>query len=264
MSERRDLRSVRTHTGGTNMVSVVPHLRLSWGGTIGIPDAEIWTNTLKWANDQSLAPTRAGLAGAAAAAAAPLKTWFETGSTGIASYAKLRWVKLNYVLANGLQRDSDTVVYDLPTPGSGGISMAQGGPLWIQSYALTLRTGISRGRGHAGRIFPPVCGPTTFEGYTGYLPATAASAMALNFGTCIRDIRNAMNAALGLEQPPFLNEGVAYDLVVISASKTGDNRPPQSNEVVSVVCDRVPDIQHRRSNRLPRAEGTTVVIADIP
>jgi hypothetical protein len=245
------------------MVSVVPHLRLSWGGSLGTPAAEIWTNTLKWANDQSLAPTRDALVGAVAAAAVPLKTWFSSLNARISPQAKMNWVKLNYIQGNGLQRDTDTVVFDV-VPGAPGGAATDQAP-WIQSYALTLRTGLSRGRGHAGRIFPPACGnPADYSGSTGYVARNIADYMALEFGTCIRDVRNAMNGALGLEQPPFLNEGVAYDLVVISASKTGDNRPPQSNEVVSVVCDRVPDIQHRRSNRLARAEGNTVVIADIP
>lgn len=245
------------------MTTVVPHVRLSWGGVLGNPAAEIWTNTLKWANDQSLAPTRAALVGAAAAVAVPLMDWFVKPASQISNAAHLNWVKLNYVNANGKQRDTDTVIFDIP-PGVIGLDMP-GRPVWIQSYALTLRTGLSRGRGHAGRIFPPACGNNQmFDPATGYTTDVAASGMALSFGTAIRDIRNAMNAALGLEQPPFLNEGVAYDLVVISASATGDTRPPQSNEVVSVVCDRVPDIQHRRSNRLARSEGTTVVIADIP
>jgi hypothetical protein len=218
---------------------------------------------LKWANDQSLAPTREGLVGAAEAVATPLRTWFGAAGARIGPNAHLEWIKLNYIEANGLQRDTDTVIFDV-VPSEPGMTSGVS-PIWIQSYALTLRTGLSRGRGHAGRIFPPNAGlPSDFDGASGYLAAGTATAMATAFGTCIRDIRNAMNAALGLEQPPFLNEGVAYDLVVISASKTGDTRPPQSNEVVSVVCDRVPDVQHRRSNRLARAEGATIVIADIP
>jgi hypothetical protein len=193
-----------------------------------------------------------------------LSNWFDGADAQISSHAHLDWVKLNYILADGRQRDTDTVVFDV-VPAVNGGHVTPSGAYWISSYALTLRTGISRGRGHAGRIFPPANGePGAYSGATGYLLEASASTMALSFGTCIRDVRNAMNAALGLEQPPFLNEGVAYDLVVISASQTGDARPPQSNEVVSVVCDRVPDIQHRRSNRLARAEGTTVVIADIP
>jgi len=238
------------------MATVVPHIRLSWGGTLGTPDAEIWTNTLKWANDQSTTPTRASLEDAAAAVAVPLTTWFTSTESMISNAAKLRWVKLNFILSNGRQRDTDTVTFDLPTPAQGLTKTAN--PLWVQSYALTLRTGLSRGRGHAGRIFPPACGDNTmYDIGLGYLNAGSASAMALKFGTCIRDIRDTMN--------PLLDPvGNAYDLVIISASQTGDTRPPQSNEVVSVVCDRVPDIQHRRTNRLPRAEGNTVVIADIP
>lgn len=245
------------------MATVVPHLRLSWGGTLGVPAAEIWTNTLKWANDQTLAPTRAALVGAVAAVAAPLSAWFTSTEAEIHNTCKLTWIKLNYIQANGLQRDTDTVLYELAPAVAGG--SAEAGQHWIATYAITLRTGLSRGRGHAGRIYPPQTGrPSTFTAATGYLATGSADDMALKFGTVIRDIRDAMNAALGLEQPPFLNEGVAYDAVVISASQTGDARPPQSNEIVSVVVDRVPDIQHRRTNRLPRSEGATVVIADIP
>jgi len=238
------------------MVAVVPHLRLSWGGTLGVPAAEIWTNTLKWANDGTSEPTRASLVDAAAAVAVPLAAWFTSSEAEIHNTCKLTWIKLNYIQADGRQRDTDTVMFE-PSPAVAGGS-ADAGQHWIATYAITLRTGLSRGRGHAGRIYPPQCGkPSTFTASTGYLISGSADAMALKFGTAIRDIRDAMNPALD----PV---GNAFDLVVISASKTGDTRPPQSNEVVSVVVDRVPDIQHRRTNRLPRAEGATVVIADIP
>jgi len=238
------------------MTAVVPHLRLSWGGTLGAPAAEVWTNSLKWANDQSETPTRDSLVAAAAAAAVPLKTWFGSSDATISPSAKLTWVKLNYIQADGKQRDQETVQFDVTPAKAGGFSAKSA--LWIQSYAITLRTGLTRGRGHAGRIYPPAVGdPQWFDGDTGYLSALAAGGMALAFGTAIRDIRNAINGVI----LPVQN---AYDAVVISASKTGDARPPQSNEIVSVVCDRVPDIQHRRSNRLPRSESTTYVIADIP
>lgn len=263
MLGRRDLRGERTHTGGSNVTTVIPHLRLSWGGTIGEPAAEIWTNTLKWANDQSVEPTTAALERACTAVKAPLVAWFTSTQAQISAVAKLTWIKLNYIQTDGRQRDVNTVVEDVT--GVAGNVTTVNSPIWVQSYALTLRTGLKRGRGHAGRIFPPVCGlPSNYFAAGGYLMPTAADAMALKFGTCIRDVRNAMNAALGLEQPPFLTEGPAYDAVVISASQTGDARPPQSNEIVSVVCDRVPDIQHRRTNRLPRSEGATVIISAIP
>lgn len=239
------------------MVSVVPHLRLSWGGTLGVPAAEIWTNTVKWANDQSVVPSRTQLVAGAAAAAVPLKAWMLASTSEIHNTCKLQWIKLNYIEANGLQRDNDTVIFDVVPEQAG--SSADAGQLWITTYALTLRTGLTRGRGHAGRIFPPQAGkPSNYAAATGYLAAASANAMALGFGTCIRNIRDAINPAMGM-----VGEA-AYDAVVISISKDGDTRPPQSNEIVSVVCDRVPDIQHRRSNRLPRSEGTTTVIATIP
>jgi hypothetical protein len=238
------------------MATVVPHIRMSWGGTLASGE-EIWTNTLNWANDQSTTPTRESLANAAEAVSVPLGVWLNSAEAQICGLVNLEWVKLNYILGNGRQRDTDTVQFDYVPPVTGTLSF-NAAPIWVQSYALTLRTGLSRGRGHAGRIFPPMCGkPESFVGGTGYLTKSVADGMALKFGTAIRDIRDAMNPML---QPV----GNAYDLVVISVSQTGDTRPPQSNEVVSVVCDRVPDIQHRRSNRLPRSEGNTVVIADIP
>jgi hypothetical protein len=239
------------------MATVVPHLRLSWGGTLGVPEAEIWTNTVKWANDQSVVPSRDQLVLGAAAAAVPLKAWMAATTSEIHNTVKLTWIKLNYIEANGLQRDNDTVLFDVVPPQAGSNGLP--GALWIQSCAITLRTGLSRGRGHAGRIYPPMVGKnTSIDASTGYFTAAAATAMALAFGTCIRNTRNAMNAAMGMV------DGAAYDAVVISASQTGDARPPQSNEIISTVCDRVPDIQHRRTNRLPRAEGTTTIIAAIP
>lgn len=138
------------------MVAVVPHLRLSWGGTLGVPPVEIWTNTLKWANDQSQAPDAGALESALLAIKAPLTTWFKSSAAQIGLNAALTWIKLNYIQANGLQRDVNTVQQDVTA--TVGATTFVNSPIWIQSYALTLRTGLKRGRGHAGRIFPPNCG----------------------------------------------------------------------------------------------------------
>lgn len=228
-----------------------PHLRLSFGGSLGDSKLDIWTNTLKW-HVLGTPPNRELLVEAAAQCVPGISNWFQRPATKISSNAHLEWIKLNWIDADGKQRDTDTVLFDLLAPVSGNDS--QFIPPWYQTFAITLRTRVSRGRGHSGRIFPPM---VVFNAQAGapYTSTGIATAMADSFVTMVRDVRTAMGVV-------WQDEGVGVpDLSVISVgSTTAPVRPALWTPVIAAVCDRVPDVQHRRTNRVPRAEGDTVII----
>lgn len=231
--------------------SYVPHLRLSFGGTLGDSVQEIWSNTVRF-NVIGTPPTREQLETACNALVPVTKAWFQSQSAKIHAEAKLTWIKLNWVGADGKQRDSETVLADVVPPASGqDLTPA---PPYYQTFAITLRTRVSRGRGHSGRIFPPMVALNAVSG-TPYTTAAAATGMATTFIQFLRDARFAMgevwqDQGVGLPDPAVFSAG----------STTAPVRAPLMNLIISAVVDRVPDVQHRRTNRVPRSEGNTVLL----
>jgi hypothetical protein len=238
-------------TLGDMATTYTPHLRLSFGGTLGSTVPEQWSNTLRF-HVVGNEPTRDQLVNACAATIQGLTSWFRSSGARHSSQAHLAWVKLNWIGADGRQRDADTVQFDLLVPADGYDN--QFIPPYYQTFAITLRTRTSRGRGHSGRIFPPMVtyGP---ELGTPYATPQMATAMATAFVTMIREIRSAMALT-------WQDSGVGLpDLAVMSAGdSTRPNRPALWTPVIAAVVDRTPDVQHRRTNRVPRAEGTTVLL----
>lgn len=230
----------------------VPHLRLAWGGTLGSTTPEIWTNTVKWNLVGGVPPTRDQLVTACDAVEAPLKAWFQGQQTGISNQAVISWAKLNWILADGKQRDQDTVQNDFAPPVRGGVSGSA--PPFYQTQAITLRTRVSRGRGHSGRIFPPMVSFAAEDGGP-YATSVSVSQQASSFITCLRALRDAMGLSW-LDAGP----GVPDPAVFSVGSNTGTVRAPLMTPIISAVCDRVPDVQHRRTNRVPRLEGTTTLL----
>jgi hypothetical protein len=130
-----------------------PHIRVTFGGTIGTTTTETWSNTIRFYS-LNFVPTLAQLQAAADALETPVKSWFTASLSGIASTAKLSWIKVAWINADGKQRDQSTIIREFtPAAGGGGSTTS---PPWYQTVALTFRTRIKRGRAHAGRIFPPV------------------------------------------------------------------------------------------------------------
>lgn len=225
---------------------VLPHIRLSWGGTLGDAAQDVWSNALNWEIPGGTAASAAELEAIAAAVAPFVKTFVTGMPFDVSPAVAIRWVKAVWVLNTGKQRDQNTAIFDLPAAGR-GIGSAK---IWEQTYALTLRTALKRGRGHAGRIFPPISGPQP-TGQSPYAALEFATDAAATYAAGIKAMRQAISDAL--EGPRVAN------LVVVSrGSET--NPDPLLTTVTGVVMDRVADIQHRRVNRVARAEGALASI----
>jgi hypothetical protein len=231
-----------TSPGGHNSaISWLPHVRVAWGGQLGT-SGEIWTSSLKWLYaDDAFAPAGIVLDNILDVAQTRIGNWFADAANGISSFAHMGWVKANWILASGLQAAGDTHYKEFG-PVSGQV--ASNNPPFYQTYALTLRSGLTRGRAHSGRIFPPMVGfPTAADGYCAAAQATTA---ATSFATMLSQA-NADISGLGP------NPGV---FSILSPGNTTKGQAPTSQFITGVVMDRVADVQHRRTNHLARQEGT--------
>lgn len=224
-----------------------PHLRISFGGTIGDTSVgEIWSNTIRYVLAGQAAPSANTLQTVADNVAAPLSAWFSSAAALISSVANLTYVKATWVLDTGKQRDSNTAQHEYAAPGpTGGHSF---NPIWEQSYVITLRSGLKRGRGHAGRIYPPLSGngPT---GVTPYCSAADATGMAHAFALGMTQIATAISNVV---EPGGPTGGFA----VVSPGSRNAGTLPLYQYIQTVVVDRVADIMHSRTNRVKRLEGT--------
>lgn len=224
----------------------VPHLKLSFGGTIGQPEVEQWSNTVRFDTGGFDVPE--GNIDAALGAIRPIvETWFRSPDTSISAVARLKWLKLNWILANGRQRSVNT--HQVDTLANGG----EGGAVhWYQTLALTMRTDLQRGRGHAGRIFPPVV--VAFpEGNSPYIAAVKADKMAASWAATLSALATSLGSNLGGGEGTFV--GVWPVVASPGESDPTSFQGPLMNRITRVVVDRVGDVQHRRTAQIPRLEG---------
>lgn len=232
----------------------LPHVRLAFGGTLGTQGFETWSNTLRFMEGDGLEPTRDSLVTTAAALQTPLSTWIGAAGSLIGSSAKMTWIKLNFIKSDGKQRDVDTVLHQWAGMNGG---VASSGAPWYQTYALTHRTPAQRGRAHAGRIFPPVVSAYVTPGEP-YVSTTIANGMATSWATCINSVRGVLNSNLG---------GAVTKMWFPVVMSPGDTDKPGAaatcvyQPITGVVADRVPDVQHRRTKQVPRAEGAVQAVA---
>lgn len=241
------------------MATYLRHLKFQFGGTIGNPDVEIWSNTVNFVARSDDDPTQpsadfssAQLDAALGALNAPLQAWFNSADAQISSVAELTWAKLNQIEANGKQRDLNTHRIDTGVvPGGSNLNVP-----WYQTYALTMRTSRSRGRGHAGRIFPPLV-TAGLEGGGPYATAANVNRMATAFSAFLTAASTVIHNARGAGDVTPV-----YPVVASAASnRIGDTNGPANVRVERIVVDRVPDVQHRRTNGVPRLEGTASAVA---
>lgn len=234
-------------------ISYVPHLRLAFGGTIGTPAVEEWSNSIRFSTGGGV-PEEGNLQGALEACGPVLSTWFSSSGAMIANISQLRFAKLTWILANGKQRGVNTPRIDLLT--SGGLGSSSGdatpNPHWYQTQALTLRTDLNRGRGHSGRIYPPTTGALP-AGASPYISAAAATGMSSTFSQCLDALSTALGTNLGG------GPGVLFSVGPVVAS-AGETEGPKAKDpflvpITGVVVDRVGDVQHRRNRQVPRLEG---------
>lgn len=238
------------------MATWLRHIKLQFGGTLGTPAVEEWSNTLRFKMNpapfdtdptaQSQIMTGPELEDALEAIEPILAGWFRSGAVRINQVAQLRWAKLNMINEAGKQWDQNTHLREW-APVVGG-STFQSVP-WYQTQALTMRTEKQRGRAHSGRIFPP-CVDANPQGLTPYVDPTVAQGMAAQFAGLLSNISQAL-------ADTALAPNVDVRPVIASpATSSGPNPGPALLQaVVGVVVDRIPDVQHRRTNRIPRLES---------
>lgn len=234
-----------------------PHLRLSYGGTLGAPVIEEWSNTVRWKVEDLDGPSPAALDAALAALVgtnftSPLRGWISRAASGVHQSAILTWAKLNWVKADGLQRDPVTHFVETSQPGESSSTT----PPFYQTFAITLRTALPRGRAHSGRVFPPMVIHTPTASGSPYLASANAVGMAQSFATLLEDVRDAMGTAFNSESIP------QPDPAVFSPGVAAKGTAPTWERILSCVVDRVPDVQHRRTHQVPRAEAATVALTD--
>jgi hypothetical protein len=223
-----------------------PHLRLAFGGTLGTPAVEVWANSLKFVPAAGVVPTADQLQSVANAAANPLHDWFSGLLTIISQTALLTYVKATWVQANGKQRDLNTALVDFapPVPGQSNQPV-----IWEQSYCVTLRTGLKRGRAHSGRVYPPMSGRAPAVN-SPYCDPTDAQNMGDNFAFLLTQLKTAIVAII---DPGSTTSGFA----VVSPGDTVKGTTPEFAYITGTVVDQVCDIMHSRTNRVKRREGTT-------
>lgn len=166
-------------------MALIPHLyRLVWSGSLFA--LEGWSCSMHITSD-------AGINLASSNFLIPLDAWFVRPESLLSSAAKLTTVKFNEInpvtgLYTGFSAvNPDTVVDDTPPVGGNGPGMGQ------LSLAVTTTTALKRGRGHAGRFYPPT-GLLNIGATDGRITSAQASDNAISAATLIRDINTVVGA----------------------------------------------------------------------
>lgn len=220
------------------------HVLLAWGGLLGDPSLDVWTNTVKL---QAVGPLAGDLtveqqeifANAMIGVLTPLHQTVLANSQGGLwnESARFQWIKLNTIGHDGRYFHDTTTVVDLGTEvlGSGHTSN------WRVSLATSFTTAKARGRAHIGRIYPvgTEVGGTQTAG-SPYVSAADADAA-----------RDAVILAFETIKALTVVPDVQLVPVNVSPDPTGATGGYMET-ITGVEVDRVLDTQRRRTNRVPR------------
>jgi len=170
----------------------------------------------------------------------PFAEWFVAPTSGMHGQAELQTLKCNAIGADGLYVSKSVTHLTDYAPGftGGKAGIAPG----FCSLAFTWETGILRGPGHRGRIYPP--NPTGTMASAMRVNAATAEAAALSGRAYLLVLRNAAGA-----------DGVKGFPVV--ASKVDGS----IHEITGVTVDDILDVQRRRKNAV---SGTRSAVAVVP
>lgn len=161
------------------MAPVVHLARLVWSGPLFT--SESWSCSLHFHNEGSAVPLPAS------AYAAPLTAWMARAGSHLSSAAKLEEVKFNIIdPVTGLYQEPVSNNHLIPSPVPGLDSPTPG----QLSLCITTGTALARGRGHAGRFYPPTGAPTAI----GPTDGTTTSAVAESMGDSAAQLIDALNA----------------------------------------------------------------------
>lgn len=220
-----------------------PHLLIAWGGVLGDPAADIWTNTLKClVTDGGGASvlTEAEQQEWLGLAAPFFQAWVAYSTSTCKTHGvsvKLQFLKANMIGDDGKYIYSNTAIHDYVPVVTG-----QGAETnWRQSLVVTLRTTKQRGRAHVGRFYPP---STPISGYVANTPY-AATAYAQEYA-------NQAAKLIGNIDGITLTSGKTTSVCVFSPGLSDVGLEPAFTAVSGFEVDLVPDTQRRRTNRVAR------------
>lgn len=199
------------------------HLYLQWGGKL--PGGEEWSCGLRMAAAGASASTDP--AGMIAAASDAVEAYHVRATTHTSQYAKLSFVKLNYLDTAGHYAE-DLTYQEILADVAGGGSATEIYPNQV-ALVVSLTTGVTRGPAHRGRFYLPM--PSMAMEATGLIGAAQRDQVKTSTDTFIAAL-NAINAN--------------YDVAVFSR-KLG---APAHRLVTGVEVGRVLDTQRRRRRSL--------------
>lgn len=214
-----------------------PHILLSFGGRFFA--SEQWANNLRI----QLGPAASSVVSPENLQtwaeeniediAADVEAWFTRIESRISQAAKLDWLKLNAIGANGryVSQEATNLFEWSNADAPSGTVTATYPQLTV---AVSLLTDAARGRASRGRIYPPT-GIMTLDNTTGRIADTNASDMAGSMLQLLNEIAN--EPGLDLSSPR-----------VVVASELGS--PGPMRDVTSVAVGNVVDTQRRRRNEL--------------
>lgn len=222
-------------------MAVVPHLRVTWGGTLGpvASPREVWSTGVNMGGDSPLVslPSTAEMDAIVAAVA----NFHASGTSGIGPAAVLRQVVMAYVLPTGKvgRREDGAFLQDKrainPLPGASTNTYSHP---WQVSWVATLQSNRSgpTGRGRmylpAPRVQVEADGLATEQGTEDALAAVTALLRALD--TAVPSLRP----------------------VVVSSGSQSQGLPPVNSPVTSVRMGRRLDVLRTRANALEEGYRT--------
>lgn len=211
------------------MAPVVNLARLVWSGTLFTNES--WSCSLHFHNTGSAVPMPAS------AYSAAIEAWMTRVTSHISAAAQLKEVKFNKIDPTTGKYTSQTSNNHVLVSVIKGAQLSAPGQI---SLAVSTRTALTRGRGHAGRFYPPNGMPQAI----GVADGTATA----SFAEAIGDSAATMIDALHAVDPMF--RAVVF-------SKAG-----QSVEVIThLAVGRVWDTMRSRRRSLPELAVSASPIA---
>lgn len=234
---------------GVHLVAYAPHTLLSFGGTLSEPTGplEIWECGVRCVSRNSGGPVPEGeiegmldaIVDGEHGQAQTIKAWFAATSSLMATGAKLTFVKLNNIGANGKYSNPGlTHVRDFTGVAGGGGSAS---PSFISS-CITWETGLSRGPGHRGRIYPPNYTVT----YTSALISIADAGL----------VRDSGVALINLINDTHNDDAGSDELSAVVASGVNASL----HQITGVSVDTALDVQRRRKNQVGSTRTTVAPV----
>lgn len=201
------------------------HLRLTFGGTLG-PE-ETWTTGLRFRP-----PTVPGETDLEDVAMRFYGFLTDT-SVQMCQYVRFTWAKLAVVGTDGRYPEGvEAILWEPESPlgGTGGTNM----PPQV-TLAVTLETGVSRGRASRGRMYLP---PTSlFPGTDGRLTVAQAENVAVAAASMLDDVTDLMGAPVLVMSN--IGQGVSRSVEAVSVGRVLDTQRRRRRSIDELRTSRL-------------------------